>query len=52
MPRFSNSSIYLQSIIPQTMFAVEPMDEALGLAIAAFFFTEPEYHLFQPFFNQ
>jgi len=34
------------------MLAVEPIDEALGLAIAAFFFTAPEYRLFQPFLSQ
>jgi hypothetical protein len=37
-------------LFPQTISAVEPIDEVLGLAIAAFF-TAPECLLFQPFLD-
>jgi hypothetical protein len=51
-PAFQARPSTFKKIFPQTMLAVEPIDEALGLAIAAFFFTAPEYRLFEPFLNQ
>jgi hypothetical protein len=51
-PAFQVYPSTFKKLFPQTMLAVEPIDEALGLAIAAFFFTVPEYRLFQPFLNQ
>jgi hypothetical protein len=49
-PAFQAHSSTFKILFSQTMLAVEPIEEALGLAIAAFFFTAPR--LFQPFLNR